>query len=146
MFSVEPQLAKCVFPPDDGPDPGQLVNRYRYVYYLYRKRAHRPEMGRDTMSAACVNTLVLVLVTLVGCAKNNSSPVSKNTTIEEAARIAISEVMSRDKVGGEKLHADAQLSGNGWFVMVTEDSYRQAAFWHMRISSTGEVSEFCGGE
>lgn len=98
------------------------------------------------MRVACVIMLVLVLVALFGYVNSNNGPLSKNITIEEAARIAISEVMSRDKVGGEKLHADAQREGNGWFVIVTEDSYKQAAFWHMRVSSTGEVSKFTGGE
>jgi hypothetical protein len=107
---------------------------------------HCPGIRGESMKITCVNTLVIVLVVLIGCIKSNNSPVSKNTTIEEATRIAVSEVISRDKVGGEKLHADAQCDGNGWFVIVTEASYRQAAFWHMHVSSTGEVSEYCGGE
>jgi hypothetical protein len=98
------------------------------------------------MRMACVTILVLTLISPVGCSKTDDGPASKITTMEEAAQIAISEVLSRDKVEGEKLHADAQRDGNGWFVMVTEDSYRQAAFWHMHVSRAGEVSEFTGGE
>ena len=101
------------------------------------------------MRVVCVNAAFLILVALIGCARSNNvknDPVTEGITIEEAASIAISEVMSRETVKRELLHADARCDGNGWFVVVEEDSYRQAAFWHMHISSTGKVSKFSGGE
>jgi hypothetical protein len=98
------------------------------------------------MRITCVRRLVLVLVALVGCVRSNNDAASENITIREATRLAISEVMSREKIGGEKLYTEVRPNVSGWIVLVIEDSDRQAAFWHMHVSSTGEVSEFTGGE
>ena len=98
------------------------------------------------MRVQCLNTLGLVLVALVGCRNSSNDLFTKNITIEEAAQIAISEVMSKDNVAEkEKLLATAEPDGNGWFVLVIENSYRQLGWWHMQVSSSGEVSEFCCG-